>query len=541
MYYVAPLYWDQWEIVRDILERNVNLFSLKYLFNPHNEHIIATTKIFFIMDYLFFDLTNGPLVALIFILAFILSIFMSFFVVSERKKIFLLIVLVSILFASNVSLAQFENLLWGFQPQFYLVSLTACLSVLTALKMVESEIRSGRLFWFSILCITTFLCIFSMGNGIAIPVSILLFLIFVKWRHWSMITGYLAISVLYICIDLYLTRYAVPVGDLNQRTVPNVLFFFFTMIGGALSRDIDTARTIGLGIFGLYGISFYKLIAMPWWKREAIDKGVAALFALASFFFAAAVAAAWTRSPLGQGASLASRYSTPMLLLIMTLFCVWLRETLVQKVNKNFSSVAILLAMVMVVVASTFREKNAVKFSEEQTRAAYFALSQVDSDEQFLKLYPDAEAVRFALNWLRQNQLNIFSRNGGIDTPNATELLDVQGLDNSRVCENYAIDRATETSSGQLQLVGWIADEQKRTPAWVLAFDGQGNLLGFTKPLEDRPDVTAVVQAETGFRGFVLPVNMRSQEHRPIELRVISTKRETSCKVNNIKLVVDRY
>ena len=181
-------------------------------------------------------------------------------------------------------------------------------------------------------------------------------------------------------------------------------------------------------------------------------------------------------------------------------------------------------------------EENAIHFSKAQTRAAYFALSHVDSDEQLLKLYPDAKAIRDELNWLRKNNLNIFARNGGIDTPTTTELLSVQNLGDDRICRDYAIESIMQTSSGQLQLVGWITDAQKNTPVWVLAFDGQGNLLGFTKPLEDRPDITAGVGAEAGFRGVILPVNMNSSERRNVELRVISTERDKSCKIANLKM-----
>ncbi|MCI1001182.1 hypothetical protein HWD97_13940 [Ochrobactrum sp. C6C9] len=535
-YYLGPIYWDQWEFVKDIKENGSNIFSLDYIFLAHNEHIIATTKFFFILDYLFFKLTNGPLVALIFFLAFIIAGSISLLVFTGRVKGVLCFALCFVLFASGVSLAQHENLLWGFQPQFYLVSLTAVWGVFAALKLVESPARSRQLFWFVALCLFTFLSIFSMGNGIALPVSIGLFLVFVRWRHWPMLAGYLTISALFICIDLYLTRHSLPVGGLGQRAPSDVLLFFFAMIGGALTGSLDTAYKIGIGIFLIYGFTFIKLIAAPWSKRQDIDRGVAALVALASFFFAAALATAWTRSPLGSGAALSSRYSTPMLLLIMTWVCIWLREILVRKDDKNFGLIAILMVMVAIVGTSTMSEENAIHFSKAQTRAAYFALSHVDSDEQLLKLYPDAKAIRAELNWLRQNNLNIFARNGGIDTPTITELLSVQNLGNDRICRDYAIESIMQTSSGQLQLVGWITDAQKHTPVWVLAFDGQGNLLGFTKPLEDRPDITAAVGAEAGFRGVILPVNMNSSERRNVELRVISTDRDKSCKIANLKM-----
>jgi len=88
-------------------------------------------------------------------------------------------------------------------------------------------------------------------------------------------------------------------------------------------------------------------------------------------------------------------------------------------------------------------------------------------------------------------------------------------------------------SSGQLQVNGWVTDAQKQTPIWVLAFDEQGNLLGFTRPLENRPDVTQAVGAEAGFRGFVLPANINFSARRNVELRVISKDIKSSCKISN--------
>ncbi|MDA4805864.1 hypothetical protein NY486_08180, partial [Enterobacter hormaechei] len=59
---MVPLYWDQWEFATELARSKQDTLSLQYLFAAHNEHVIATTKLLFFLDYYFFSLTNGPLI-----------------------------------------------------------------------------------------------------------------------------------------------------------------------------------------------------------------------------------------------------------------------------------------------------------------------------------------------------------------------------------------------------------------------------------------------------------------------------------------------
>jgi hypothetical protein len=95
-----------------------------YLFEPHNEHIIATSKLLYLTDYWLFGLSNLPLVLVIFLLQLVNGLLLSNLALpgTRPRNRFA----VGLLFAAAaVSFANWENLLEGFQTQFSLVILSA--------------------------------------------------------------------------------------------------------------------------------------------------------------------------------------------------------------------------------------------------------------------------------------------------------------------------------------------------------------------------------------------------------------------------------
>ena len=535
--YVVPLFWDQWNFTKDLIINPSRTLSINYLFVGHNEHVIATTKILIFIDYLFFNFTNAPLVASVVVCAIVLSLLVSILVFHKIRKGRYFVSVFLALSATSLSMAQWENLLWGFQPQFYLVIIGAVLSLHCALRTAESKNGKIESLWFLLLIAATAFCIFSMGNGIAIPISILIFFIFVRYRLVPSII-FAIFGFILAGIELALTSDAPKVGDSALRTPLNMMKFFFTMIGGPITNNAARAYIVGVVVFFLVAIAFLVYVGIPWFKRKPVDGVTAALVALASFLFASAAAAAYGRAPLGVATALSSRYSTPMLLLMTMPPLIIVRQVMLEPrpiTGMQIRRAAALLLMIFLACFTTLRPDNKNAYSQyvaSAMRAAYFVASNVEHGSQLQALYPSAADIRKPLALLRAQQLNIFSPWGGLPMPSAHNVLQVDSLSPQQVCGSSSIDSVTQLSATQWQIGGWVADSHGRTPAWLMAVDQTGQLLGFTKPLEDRPDVTKVVGAEKGFRGFLLPVGTKDGLQWPLRIGVIANGSDAPCLID---------
>lgn len=539
--YMIPLYWDQWEFATELARSKQNTLSLQYLFAAHNEHIIATTKPLFFLDYYFFNLTNGPLIVFICIATLCIAWLLArllFVNDQENKHFYIFFLLFS---ASGFSLAQWENLLWGFQPQFYLVLIFALASCLLGLKISDREHPSSR-WWFAGLLVTTGLGVFSMGNGVALPISILILLVLRRYRLIKTIL-YGAAGALLIGIFIVLTRGVPAVGEPALKTFGNFISFFFGMLGSPITSKGVIAAIFGLFMLGVYGILFLYYVLIPFLRRRPLDDALVGLFALASFLFATAVGAAWGRFSLGPGAALASRYSTPMLVLWMTLFAVLFRVTMITDCRPSLrqarSGLWILLAL-SVAAWTSLRPGNIVSagHTNEVNQAGYFLSSGLMVDEQLLKLYPVPDHIRPAIDFLRDAKLNLFADNPDLSASNWKQLTG----DTAQTCELGNVDKVQRLSASAWQAVGWVTNAAKQTPKWIIAIDASRNVLGYTAPLQYRADVVKAVGLSKSYRGFQVPINMASTHvSLPISLLVVFGENEKPCHMDMPSLPTGSY
>jgi hypothetical protein len=531
--YFIPIYWDEWEIVRQLVSKSDTASNLFGLLIRQNEHIIATTRILFWADYAFFKLTNGPMVASIAILnsldAWLLSSLL--FWGERRSKLFWTVWLVFT--ASGLSLAQWENLLWGFQPQFSLVLLGALAAILIAIKMPAADDLKG-FGWLAALVLAIGFCVFSMGNGIAIPISVLFLLILLRASLLKcLVTA--VFSIAFVAAFFALTKGATPIGDQSLNTPYNMVRFFFVMIGSPLDGDVSSAAILGLILFITVCSLFILNVMVPSIKSRKVDRSLAGLFALAGFLFASAAAAAWGRTSLGVGAATALRYATPMLLLWMTNFSIVLRILWLSKaqpwVSRSAVSMCVITAAFATAAWSTFRpETNALmSFSMSKTQAAYFIASGALAPAELRELYPNPSLIMESISFLREHGLNIFAERGGVQKPSADEIRSLKFAKSMHACRGY-VDETIRLDSDVWGANGWATDAGGRTPRFILATDQTGQLLGFTAPLIARPDVEQAIGARH-FRGFKLPLRTVESSQGPYLVVAIANSGEAPCRL----------
>ncbi|NIJ54146.1 hypothetical protein [Dyadobacter arcticus] len=168
-YAVALPYWDQWDGEGDLLLRAwiENRLKLLDLWQPHNEHRIFPTRILSLLIFLVTGEWNNLTEARVNILlasAIPALLMWLFFRDTSSTKIRLFII--PVILAQFALPFSFENLLIGFQSQFYfLILFTLFALILAAYKHENVYAITAILF----LCV---LSVFTMGSGLLTPIAV---------------------------------------------------------------------------------------------------------------------------------------------------------------------------------------------------------------------------------------------------------------------------------------------------------------------------------------------------------------------------------
>jgi hypothetical protein len=162
-------FWDQWWEARTLYVPFVEgRYTWSDLLQPHNEHRIALTRLWALALFKVRWLWDNRTVATAnaFLHAVTVGLLVAAVALRERFRDALLLALVLVIPAS-LPLA-FENVLHGFQSQFYFLLLYGFL----ALWLMTHEQPSRAGFWLGALC--AFLAVFSVGSGFTASIALLL-------------------------------------------------------------------------------------------------------------------------------------------------------------------------------------------------------------------------------------------------------------------------------------------------------------------------------------------------------------------------------
>jgi hypothetical protein len=520
--YFIPFFWDQWDHVREIMG-GVGPGNLFGLFNRQNEHIIATSKVLFLTDYALFDFTNGPLVFAIAVMAIIVALLLAVLLFGGLRATAIFGAVWLLFIASGLSLAQWENLLWGFEPEFSLVLIAAIASILLTFEVIDAERSLKTCGWLAALVLAMGFCVFSMGNGVLIFIPTLFLLVIFRASPLK-IAVVLVAGLAYAAVFFTLTRDAEPIGDPSLKTVHNLVLYFFAIIGNPLSHNLGRAVGLGLTLFLALCAMFARQVMVPLRRRRGVDRGVAGLFALVGFLLATGAAAAWSRTSLGVEQAFASRYATPMLVLWMASFALGVR--IFQSLPappwiRTIGVSATLLAALGVVAKSSltpgaFAELRARSTSVQQ--AGYVVAAGVDSIGQMMSLYYDPNFEQKAIEFLRGRRLNLFAGGLRLPAPSVQEMEETASPASLPACATGSIDGVVRVANNGWLIDGWAADAAGGEPRWVVAVDGTGRALGFTPPLVARPDVQRVLHSRRFFAWFKTPLTTQYVASGPFSL-----------------------
>jgi hypothetical protein len=319
--------------------------NLRLLYIQHNEHIIITTKLIYLLDYWLFDELNFNRLILIGNI-FHLGTFYIFIKHSPKnfkQQHYLFIFSACMIFQFGSA----ESMLWSMAAiSNYLVIMLALLTL--------SLLSTDDFIHYILAILMCVLAVFTQGNGILIPFIATLYLISQKRYRDSCIMTIIGLLIVFI----YFKDYLVPDAHSNPldalHNLGKILIFALSFTGSAFGvggshypalTTLSLIPTLAIGslIWAITGYGFYKKIHF--------DDNIFIWFNI--FVILTSIITAMTRINFGLSQSMVSRYHIYSNLAIISTVMLVLQLLPIKQykdhaLERNFKFLAIFSAAYLV-------------------------------------------------------------------------------------------------------------------------------------------------------------------------------------------------
>jgi hypothetical protein len=495
-------YWDQWD---ELIFTGRRMFS-SWLFAQHNEHRLVLPRLIFYIDYWLFAEDNR--------FNFICDAVLPFFIwVSAlvvlwqplarwRERIFVAAALAALLFSAM----QWENFIWGFQVQWFLVELGA----VGAFAILGTGRPGGVRVVFAILAESV--AVYSLASGVSVPI---IAIVLAVWRRYSLRQiGALVVAAIAL-LGFYLQGYHSPSSHSNPLALLRELGPIAEYIAVDLGNPFaQLANALGAGhstrIAGMAGatgaLAFVAAVIALMRSRCDSSKGSAVWFATAAYGCGAAVLMGLGRVRFGLGQAESSRYSTPMLLFWVALAMIGFTYAVRYRPQLRLPAMlAGICCLVPIAAAQAYFIKGAVPQVLSRKEAEAALLAGVNNPDALAKVL-QAERIVFLLHQadrLRQQHLALFADpwSDWRGTPLGEHVHLLDGLGHCR--GGFGNISRVPTRDGQpgWSASGWAWNEADRAPLEkIVLTDKRGLVIGYG--LGGFPPPLAAEKAKSGWRSY---------------------------------------
>jgi hypothetical protein len=471
----AVPYWDQWD---DLILDPKQVFS-PWLYSQHNEHRLLFPRLLFAIDTFVFNGTNKfnyfcnlalPLV----LASLILWVARGHSSRKPADTFWIAGIVLTMLFSAM----QFENFLWGFQVQFFLVEVAAVASICCIVLSRHSLLSVGGSVAFS--TISTY----SLASGVIVP---LLAIALAFWAGRSKaqiaVLGVAAATLL----GVYLIGYASPDYHLHPLRIllrRDLLVYVAAELGNPLGQLLRLSYhrhyTHFYIAFGALGFVSFVAITLIYFRRGC-GRAQLVFLGIAAFAVGVTVLTAVGRIRLGVGSASATRYASPMLLFWLSLAMLGILET---ERRPRLRPVAIgvsgLVLFALAHAQSSF-VKTGLAWVQPRWGATAALLADVDDADALGGAYPNPNLERRLAAELRTQRLSIFADDWS--TWLGAPLSDHVRIGDPTECRG-GIDRVERLPvSGpraEWRVSGWAWDNSRDAPPVRIAIaDSAGRVVGY--------------------------------------------------------------
>jgi hypothetical protein len=472
-------YWDQWD---ELVLSSKQVLS-PWLYSQHNEHRILFPRLLFAIDTFAFAGTNKfnffCNLALPLLLAG-LVVFVARRHVSRRVTDTLWVggIVLTLLFSAM----QTENLLWGFQVQFFGVELAAAASIGCLVFGRRSWLSLGASIGFSAIAV------YTLASGMPVPFLAVPLAIWTK-RSRAQIT-ILAIAAVALLAS-YLYGYTSPSQHSNPLfsiVRPGLVHYAVAEIGNPVGQlllalggppHLTMVLDLAAGMLGL------GLLARRAWgllrRGREVDGAQLFFFGIASFVVGGVFLTALGRLKFGAGQALSIRYASPMLLFWSSLAMLAIIHVLHRRPDLRSLAMGVtVLFLFMLVWAQPAFVKSGLAWTAPRREAMTALLANVDDHDATAHVYPDPVRLKGLAAELKARRLALFADEWS--TWLGAPLADHIRLGDPAQCRG-GIDQVTRLpASGRPQWrgSGWAWDNALRAPPErIVLVDGSGRVIGY--------------------------------------------------------------
>ncbi len=295
---------DDWEFTPFLQALHTHHLTFSMLWEPHNEHRIFFPRLLMLalasISHWNLRLEIVGSFLLVGVSVIVLARIVRISLARERVLAVIGIIAVSWILFSPV---QWENWLWGWQIQWFLMITAVVSTIWFALRAVHA--KAVQLWWLAVAAISAIVASYSLVGGIFIWVAVLPILIGYK-VGWRWVISWSGLGLLVMA--LYFIGYHNPANDFPPSLIIHQPFgfirYFFTFIGRPLGTDIISSSMWGLGLSFIFAISLGYLICRG---REQLLKALPWM-SLGLFALLASGLTAFGRFGAGVEQAMSSRY-----------------------------------------------------------------------------------------------------------------------------------------------------------------------------------------------------------------------------------------
>lgn len=485
----ATPYQDQWGMVasyRDLLRHGP---SLEWFWRQHNEHRIVFPRLVFLADMAW---TRGSnLVNLTTILAIQALGAWLFVRLALRGDLRPLTAAAAALAAACLfSLAQWENLVWGFQVQFVGVYCAGGWGLFLFSRAMREPAAVDWRAWAGAMALLG-VCTFSMANGVLVGGAMLLVALAVR-GSWRLLGATLvvvaALAALYFSGFRPVEGHSSPLASIRR---PLELAQYVAAYLGALFGMGRPILALGCG---LVGIGLTAAMALQVVLRRERDPAQLAAFGIVLFVGLSAGVTALGRLDFGYAQAISSRYVTPSAWFWAAQFVFWGRFAAAGERRLVGACAGLAYGVAaFVLVLSQGLLFAAVKAWDARVSAASEALViGLDDPAALAVLYPNLPELQDWSGFLRAQRLSVFAEPEAGWIGGSAEAVLKPAPASACLGAFDVLDAPAPGAAWRAR--GWAWDrEARRTPRTVVLAAADGTLVGLGRFGEARPDVQQAV------------------------------------------------
>ena len=386
-------FWDMWDGGLGFYVRQMT--DATQWWAQHNEHRIVLSRTLFFFDYGYLGSNGAFLVAVNYLLAFITFGLLAWCALQrtggrapDQHLIAALVMCFALLWT------QSNNLTWAFQSQFFLANLLPLLALVLLHRSSEHRGGGGRGYYASALIVAALAAV-SMANGV-LAAGVVATACLLGRQGWRRCIFAFALA---LAVPLmYFHDYVAPAGHgsivESLRTEPLEVFkFFFAYVGSPFAHlDASGVLHVGWAIGG--GVVLVAAGAFLSWRsiflrRFTVDIDLVVTLFL-GYLVASAFATSGSRALFGLEAAVASRYTTPALLMTSCILILGFRHFFKNRpLTPPFQIGIVLVALSF--LPSQLTATRPQPYLDFERRFAALALEMgIKDDSQIGWIFPDA-------------------------------------------------------------------------------------------------------------------------------------------------------